>query len=183
MSYSGNGQTSFARKKPIGFLKAAIIIGGAGFLAMAAYMSQPTATYKAEAETMKEIVTVDTSAEMYAGRIEALKDQVVAELEKCESGGFAADKGIIIFDTNNKASIGPLQMQKDHVIHYAKKLEGRDITGQEAVITAITPEKARPFAKRVLFEVEDGWKEWYNCGVKYGLGTKIEYIKKLEAGN
>lgn len=179
MSYAGNGQTSFARTR--GYKVLAIIgaIAVAGFIF--ANFAGSTQTYVAEAT--ERIVTVDKSAEQYAVKIDALKDEVVAELEKCESGGYSADRGIIVFDTNNKASIGVLQMQKDHVIHFQKKLYGKDVTGQEAVVIAIVPETARPLAKRVLFEIEDGWKEWFNCGRKLNLATKIEYIKKLETAH
>ena len=113
-------------------------------------------------------------------KVEELKAGVVAELEQCESGGYPSDRGIIIFDSNDQASIGVLQMQKTHVKHFYKELYGQEITGQEAVVIAITPEKARPLAKDVLFKVEDGWKEWYNCGRKLDLATKIDYIKQLE---
>lgn len=114
-------------------------------------------------------------------QIEKLKDELVAELEKCESGGYPEDAGIMIFDSNNKASVGPLQMQKDHVKHFSKVLYGKELTGKEAVILAVEPEKARALAKDVLFKVEDGWREWYNCGRKINVETKIAYIKKMEA--
>lgn len=135
-----------------------------------------TATTTVTAENKTVTVEIDRTPES----IDELKTDVVAELEACESGGYPADKGIIIFDTNNKASIGVLQMQKNHVIHFQKTLYGKDITGQEAVVIAITPTLARALAKRVLFEVEDGWKEWYNCGKKLDLGIKIGYIQQLE---
>lgn len=126
------------------------------------------------------IQTIDKSDEMFAAKIDVLKNEVVADLEKCESGGYGPDAGIVIFDTNNKASVGPLQMQKDHVKHFYKKLYSTEVTGQEAVIIAVTPEKARALAKDVLFKVNDGWTEWYNCGKKLALENRVKTIKALE---
>lgn len=182
MSYAGNESTRLAtgwqrfKAKCVRIIKvtaacAALVAVTAGIY-MAGQWTAPV-----QAVEVEKAVYIEKLPE----QIEKLKDNVVAELEKCESSGYASDKGIIIFDSNNKASVGPLQMQKDHVIHFSMKLYNKSITGMEAVKIAIDPVTARPFAKDVLFKVEDGWKEWYNCGRKLGLETKIDYIKEMEA--
>lgn len=153
--------------------KIAFVAAAFGFLALAVWGG--SYFFPNQVIAVQEI-KIDTLPQ----KISKLKAEVVAELEQCESGGYDEDRGIIIFDSNNQASVGPLQMQKTHVIHFYQKLYGREITGQEAVVIAVTPEKARALATDVLFTVEEGWKEWYNCSKKLDLPTKIDYIKKLE---
>lgn len=134
--------------------------------------SKQPMTYTAEAQ---EIQVVDRTPE----KIEKLKDQVVADLAKCESGGHNEDTGIIVFDSNDRASIGQLQFQKATVIHYMKTLYGKDITGKEAVMIALDTEKASALAKDIIFKDSKGWRNWFNCETKLGLGAKVEIIKEL----
>lgn len=126
--------------------------------------------------TNTEVITIDRTPE----KIEAAKVATVAMLETCESAGHTPEEGIVILDTNNKMSFGVLQLQKDHIKNFYKKLYGKEVSGQEAVIIAITPEMARSLTKDVLFQVEDGWREWYNCGIKLELKGRIELIEELE---
>jgi hypothetical protein len=117
----------------------------------------------------------------FPAKIEKLKDEVVNDLSKCESGGHSGDDGIIIFDSNAKASIGVMQFQKNTVKHYVKVLYGKDITGQEAVELAINPVEAKKLAKAIIFETTNGsHKDWVNCTNKLGLKAKVEIIKQLE---
>lgn len=169
----------FVKWRTVKWIVGGLVLGGIG---MSVYMGEVWVPEKIEQYSAPEInvQTIDKSDEMFAAKIDVLKNEVVAELEKCESGGYGSDAGIVIFDTNNKASIGPLQMQKDHVKHFYKKLYLTEVTGQEAVIIAVTPEKARALAKDVLFKVNDGWTEWYNCGKKLGLENRVKTIKALE---
>jgi hypothetical protein len=174
-----NGRFARGRKVKVGVALVFIAVGG--YFVWGAPVVEGWLGSKIEAtnEIINEVV-IDKSDEKFAAKIDVLKDEVVEELAKCESGGYAADAGIIVFDTNNKASVGILQMQKDHVKHFYKTLYGKTITGQEAVVIAVTPDTAKSLAKDVLFKVEDGWREWFNCGTKLRLSTKIDYIKKLE---
>lgn len=123
----------------------------------------------------------DKSGELLASKIESLKDEVVATLSKCESGGYSEEDGIIIFDSNSKASIGQLQWQVASVIHYYKVLYNKTITRKEAVLIALDKEKASSLAKDVGFKTKNKFgKDWYNCSTKHGLDAQVDLIKKLE---
>jgi acyl-coenzyme A synthetase/AMP-(fatty) acid ligase len=163
-------------KKIIRIVIALALIGAGTAAVFFGELFLPEKLHTVVEATNAPIVFVDKTPE----KIEKAKDATVALLEKCESAGNSPETGIIVFDTNNKASIGVLQMQKPHVQHFYKVLYGKEVTGQEAVIIAITPEKARALAKDVLFETDRSWREWYNCGMKLGLEQRIKVIKELE---
>ena len=74
--------------------------------------------------------------------IEALKDDVVGRLIKCESEGHSEADGIIVFDVNRVPSIGQFQFQRKTVQHYVREIEGRAITGKEAIEIALDTEYA-----------------------------------------
>lgn len=132
------------------------------------------------APTIQEIV-IDKSDEKFASKISLLKDEVIAELEKCESGGRKEEDGIVILDSNNKGSYGPLQFQRTTVIHYYKLMTGKDINGRDAIILALQGDKARELAKYVIFETKNGVaKDWVNCSNYHNLQYKVDTIKKLE---
>jgi len=120
---------------------------------------------------------LDISGIKYNEKIETLRNDVVAKLQKCESGGVKDPQGLIVFDSNKKASLGSLQFQVTTVIHYYKTLYGKTITNQEAIAIATDDTRAVPLAKDILFSKGAG--DWYNCSVKLGLNKEIELIKKL----
>jgi hypothetical protein len=123
----------------------------------------------------------DNSMNILASKIDDLKNDVVAQLMKCESGGHKEDDGIIIFDSNNKASIGQAQFQIDTVIHYYKVLYGKTITRKEAVLIAIDGDRAAELTKDVMFKTKNmAGMDWINCDKKLGLDKQIELIKRLE---
>ena len=113
-------------------------------------------------------------------KVTELKAEIVETLRQCESSGHSEDDGIIVFDSNGQASIGNWQFQKKTVIHYYQKLYGLAITQKEAVLIALDDKKAATLTEKILFEVENGQDEWYNCSKKLGLKTWIEIIKKLQ---
>lgn len=113
-------------------------------------------------------------------KIEELKRGVVADIQKCESAGHKEDDGIIIFDSNEKASIGTMQWQKASVIHYYKKLYKQDITSKEAVLIALDDKRAESLAYDVIFTEKEGWRNWFNCGVKIEVKRTLDIISKLE---
>jgi hypothetical protein len=112
-------------------------------------------------------------------KIEALKDDVVARLSKCESAGAADPDGLIVFDTNHKASIGRMQFQTATVIQYYKKLYKQTITSKEANVIAMDKEKATQLAKDIIFN-DGGIGNWYNCANKLGLPAEIKILNKLD---
>lgn len=123
--------------------------------------------------------TKEVHVDVLPEKIDGLKDDVVARLMQCESGGYDEDDGIIIFDTNKVASIGQAQFQAKTVVYYYKKLYGKEITTKQAVEIALDKSKAADLAKDVIFTVDGGVDNWYNCAKKLGLHSEIAVIKKL----
>lgn len=155
-----------------------IIFTGLVGLTWNALTKEEAITYTAP--TINEIV-IDKSDEKFAAKIELLKDEVIAELEKCESGGRKEEDGIVILDSNNRGSYGVLQWQRNSVIHYYKMMTGKDINGRDAIILALQGDKARELAKYVIFETNNGVeKDWVNCNLYKNLQYKVDTIKKLE---
>lgn len=123
----------------------------------------------------------DKSSEMFADKIEGLKNDVIAKLASCESAGYKESDGIIILDTNNKASIGQYQWQVKSVQYYSKLSSGVILTPKEAILLALDKEKAGELVKFVAFKTNNKIsKDWYNCSKKFNLDGEVELIKKLE---
>lgn len=153
----------------IGFVGAML----GGFL-VGAFMGS-SASYTRAVEVIIE--KVDTMPE----KIEKLKDEVVNDLAKCESGGKKEEDGIVVLDTNNKGSYGVVQWQKTSYQHYYKLMTGQEISGKDAIIHALDSEKAKSLAKWVIFETKNGVaKDWVNCSKWHGLQDRVDLIKKLE---
>ena|SRR3990167_6083689 len=113
-------------------------------------------------------------------RVEALKDDIVARLEKCESGGKKEEDGIAILDSNDVGSYGPLQFQRKTVMHYYELKEGKPINGRDAIIFALQGDKARDLARWVIFETPNGVaKDWVACDRKLGLQAEVNVVNKL----
>lgn len=123
----------------------------------------------------------DNTMYILNSKIDSLKDDVVAQLMSCESGGHKEEDGIIIFDSNNKASIGQAQFQVNTVIHYSKLLYGKTVTRKEAVLIAIDKDRAAQLTKDIMFKTKNmAGKDWVNCNKKLGLDAQILMIKRLE---
>lgn len=111
--------------------------------------------------------------------IEGMKDDIINQLAKCESGGKSETDGITVLDTNGVGSYGALQWQKRSVMHYYKQMTGTEINGRDAIIYAMTPDKARTLAKYVIFDTAAGVEnDWVNCNIKLGLQKQIDLIKR-----
>jgi len=117
--------------------------------------------------------------ETMESKVERMKDEIVEEIAKCESGGVKEPDATILLDSNNQMSIGSWQWQIKSVQHYIKKFEGRDITRVEAIQIAVDHEKAQALATRVMFEEKDGVLNWYNCAKKTNAQTKIQVLLDL----
>lgn len=132
-------------------------------------------------------ITVDNSEEQYSRKIEDLKNEVVAKLRACESGGHDEAYGLVTYDpkkneknARNIPSFGTLQFKQSTVVYYYKTLEGKDITGKEAILIALDDERSGELAKRIMFETKNlASGDWYNCAIRYNLDNEIAIIKKL----
>lgn len=111
-----------------------------------------------------------------SNRVDALENGVVADIEKCESGG---NYGLIIFDTNNEASIGGLQFQRKTVMHYEDTLYGKRIGAADAIEIAIHPDTARALAKDIIFNA-GGIGNWFNCSAKINGAARVAAIESLQ---
>lgn len=121
-------------------------------------------------------------------KIEALKDEVVKDLEACESVGHTEDDAIVVFDNNKSGtlkkkdipSFGVLQFKVSTVQDYKKLITGEVLTNKQAVLLALEAAEARNLAKSIIFETDGGLNNWLNCSRKHGLQARVDLIKKLE---
>lgn len=158
-------------------------LGGAMVGGLIVGLSIGSITKYTKAEEVQVPVYVDTMPQ----KIEALKDEVVKDLESCESAGHTEDDAIVILD-NNKAgtlkrkdipSFGVLQFKVSTVQHYKKLIDGETLTNKQAVLLALEAAEARELAKSIIFETDGGIQNWVNCSKKHGLVDKVRIIKAI----
>jgi hypothetical protein len=158
-------------------------LGGAMVGGLIVGLSIGSITKYTKAEEVHVPVYVDTMPQ----KIEALKDEVVKDLESCESAGHTEDDAIVILD-NNKAgtlkrkdipSFGVLQFKVSTVQHYKKLIDGEVLTNKQAVLLALEAAEARELAKSIIFETDGGIQNWVNCSNKHGLVDKVRIIKAI----
>jgi hypothetical protein len=145
------------------------VLIGLGIILGAALFSTSSVSY-----ATREVPVDGTPA-----KLDALKADVVARLESCESAGHDADSGLIVFDSNHIASLGVLQWQVKSVQYYEKLLHQQEVTGTQAVAIAMDAAQARALATEVIFDTSDGLHNWINCGNKLQLAPEVAVIKKL----
>lgn len=128
-----------------------------------------------------EVTLVKGQPDRLAEKVRELKDEVLNDLARCESGGRDNESGIIVWDTNNKPSIGKFQFQVATVQHYVEKRDGKKISGREAILLALDETEARKLAEWVIFDSGKGSaNDWVICTRNYHLQEKQNIIKKLE---
>ncbi len=126
------------------------------------------------------IPTVAFAGETLESKVDALKDEVLDTLAKCESAGRKEEDGIAILDSNDKGSYGPFQFQRKTVIHYMAQ-RGTPVNGRDAIILALQGDKARALAKYIIFDTKAGVEnDWYNCSNKHNLQVEVDIINKLK---
>ena len=135
--------------------------------------------------TVENPVTNEVSAEetveaLYGKKIDELKADVMARLEKCESGGAEEPDALIVFDSNKKPSIGRFQFQLPTIIHFKQVLDGQEIGRLDALKIATDQKLATDLATRIIFDKIGGIWEWENCAKKENLAPRIEIIRELE---
>lgn len=151
------------------------IMTWSSFVGLSIYLS-----YIAGQFSVTKIVFADNQEDIFTKKVDMLKADVVNQLKSCESNGYKEKDGLIVFDTNQKPSIGKLQFQVKTVVYYYSKLYGKTITNKEAIEIALDESKASDLAKDILFKVDNGSGEWFNCSKKLGLQNQINIINKLK---
>lgn len=168
----GNGR--YAGKFKLGSLLIIFIgIIAWSWIADEFWFKEPVINYTAE------IIEAVSQPDRLDIKIAELKEELLNELAKCETGGIKDPDGAIIFDSNNQPSIGHLMFQRETVKHYVKLFQDREISNAQAIALAINHDEIRGLAERIIFEDEKGWKNWFTCGKKLGLEARVNFIKDL----
>lgn len=110
--------------------------------------------------------------------VEDLKEDLVARLADCETGGRANRDAVITADANGQSSIGRLQFQTRTVIAFTREIEDRRIDAGEARRIALDGQRSATLAKRIIFE-RDGARHWHHCARSLGLYKEVEAIRRL----
>lgn len=121
-----------------------------------------------------------------AGKIDQLKGELIKDIYDIERGGKTEDDALITWDPNPNhksveiASIGSCQwkiptLQESYLKHY-----GETLTRKQAVLIALDDEKCKEVMTKVIFGEENGWKKWFNSGVKVKASERLAVIKSLE---
>lgn len=160
--------------KKLVFVSLVFLVGGY----ILAISFKDTMTYKASAEEVP----------LFKDNTEHLKDEVVETIKQCESKGHDEEDGIITFDplVSNPSktkkqdipSIGTFQYKASTIVYYYKLLYKKDITTKDAIIIALSDEKAQELTKDIIFKTKNnnGLKEWLNCANKHKLRAQVEII-------
>ena len=117
---------------------------------------------------------------MLNGKITELQDAILDDLSlNCETKGIKEPDGAIILDVNGQMSIGRYMYQIKTVQLFVKHFHQRDISRAEAIAIAIDPVQSTELTRKILFEYENGARNWYNCTNKLNLNQQINLINKL----
>lgn len=107
-------------------------------------------------------------------RLDGIKPVISDWIEKltmCESGG---RWNIKVMDSNDKYSYSGLQFQKSTFLAMVEKYGLlREAEARERENFLMDKDTQIELASRMLKE-KDGWKNWYNCGLRIGL-DKVSY--------
>jgi hypothetical protein len=162
-------------------MKKALLIVGSVFILTVAWFSISWVKDIRAIEYIRGKEHAITEAQnIFNGKVNALKNDLVYQIKDCETSNFKEDDGVIVFDTNKKASIGLWQFQIDTVIYYYKKLYSKDITRKEAILIALDEERSAELTERIIFETEGGYKNWAICSDKKKVVSQLAIIKKVD---
>ena len=125
------------------------------------------------------------STDSLPAKIEVLKNEVVESIWKLESNASTED-GIVVIDDNkakslprkDKLSYGCMQFKVSTVQHFQKVVYQKDVNNYDAIMIALDCQKAKEFAKDVIFKTQGGLWDW-SVATKE-MGMKVEIIKSLE---
>lgn len=127
-----------------------------------------------------------------------LKQEVIARLQRDESGGEDSGGSLVYTNDPNSAHVetcrriggmrdidcdswGVMQFKIPTIIYYYEMLHGETLTEKEAVVLALNDERARQLATKIIFEVEGGvwnWSAAHNDADYYAY--QIPFIRSLE---
>ncbi len=157
----------------IGLLSSLLTLVAVGLL------STTGATYK-----VMTTVEADEGPDRLETKIVELEDEILAKLASCETGAVKEPGAALIFDSNEEASVGKFQWQVKSVQWYVSVFYEKDIDRRDAILIALDahPEiSLTDLTKKVLFEDEKSWRNWWNCSQKHGLEVQVEMVKKLKS--
>lgn len=129
----------------------------------------------------KEVVLDNLSA-----KIDQLKGELIKDIFDNERAGHTEEDALITWDPNPKypkveaASVGNCQwkiptLQESYLKHY-----GEQLTRKQAVLIALDDEKCKEVMTKVIFGEENGWRKWYNSGIKVKAEQRLQVIRELE---
>ena len=160
--------------------KIGILTAIMGFTIYGGYMLGEVRTYTISAET------IDSSPAKIQIRITELKNEIVEGLAKCESGNVSQDVGLIVYDNNKKGTLkgkhipshGVMQYKSETAQRHYKGVYGTEISNYDAIILALTNDKAKELAGEAIVKIEGSLWEW-TCATK-DMGIKVELIRELK---
>ncbi len=157
-------------------------------------------TSKVEMETIEIEQAQDVSMERFEKHIEKLKNDVVAQLKKDESGGINIGDGDIFYTHDPQRAKRPIckkigglrdimcdswgnfQYKITTVQYYYQKLYDKSITQKEALLIALDDKKAEELTKDIVFKHVGGVWEWTSAqNKKDWYNMRITFIRELEA--
>jgi hypothetical protein len=151
-------------------MKATVLAFGLSSLALGACVQQTAQPKQMPGPVM-------TIAEAKAASLNQRKDQVMAELATCESGGSGeADQPIV---GGRGAFLGRFQFMPRTVITYVQQRDGRQLSFEEAKGLAHDYEQAKELAKYMIFE-QGRTNDWPLCARKIGLAGQVAEIQSLQ---
>lgn len=121
-----------------------------------------------------------------AGKIDQLKGELIKDIFDNERAGHSEEDALITWDPNPNhksveiASVGSCQwkiptLQESYLKHY-----GETLTRKAAILIALDDEKCKEVMTKVIFTEENGWRKWFNSGVKVKAAERLAVIKSLE---
>jgi hypothetical protein len=114
--------------------------------------------------------------------VDALKDDLVARLADCETGGKTNRDAAVTADGDSPSAIGRLQFQIRTVMAFTREIEDRRIDAGEAHRIARDAARSADLAKKIIFE-RDGARHWHNCARKLGLYQEVKAIQRIESSS
>lgn len=161
------------------FLKKCLMI--LFLLGMVWVLAQIIHNYYPEYKVVEKEVVLDNLKE----KIDQLRGELVNDIWNNERVGHTQEDALITWDPNSNhksveiASLGTCQykiptLQGDWLDHRGEKL-----TRKQAVMIALDDEKCKSIMSEVITEEPNGWKQWFNSGVKANAKYRLDIINSL----